>query len=167
MNILFYWYYIVVQAIGGGTIYATGEYRQPQSLAEYGPTADVRWVIAGQDSLSSCYAWVAADEGYYFSGFYADSLGQTLLTADDMQARLWAVTDTAKTENGIISGRDFFPALPTDTIYALFLPTAPTALDEAASSAPSASKRLSGQEVLIFHKDQTFDVLGREKVSNF
>lgn len=130
MNILFYWYHIVIIALGGGAVYATGEYRKPLSDSEFSRQTDVRWTIAGQDSLSSCYAWAMADEGYLFEGFYADSLGTQLLSDEAEQARLWAISTVAQQENGIVSGNDFYPVAPTDTIYALFRSASqPTALE--------------------------------------
>lgn len=144
MNILFYWYHIVIIALGGGSVYATGEYRKPMSDSEFNSQTDVRWTIAGQDSLSSCYAWAMADEGYLFEGFYADSLGTQLLSEEAEQARLWAISAVAQQENGIVSGNDFYPVAPTDTIYALFRSASqPTALESTpATQTHSTQKQL-------------------------
>lgn len=165
MNILFYWFYIAIQVVGNGSVYATGEYRKPLSDNEFSrDEVAVKWTIAGQDSLSSCYAWAMADAGYEFAGFYADSLGQTLLTTEAEQARLWAVSDSAKTENGIVSGRDFYPAAPTATVYAIFRdPTIQTGLENH-SEVPNgqAEKVLREGEVLIRTAESTYHLSGQQ-----
>ena len=69
LEVLFYWYSILITATQGGKIYATGEFRDPMGEDEYGDRIETRWVIAGTEGRSSCYVWAKPEEGYRFAGF--------------------------------------------------------------------------------------------------
>ena len=93
---LFYWYYVVLTATTGGKIYATGDWRLPLSSEDFGDRIETRWVIAGTENRSSCYAWVRPDEGYHFAGFY-DENDQLVSATDQLdEIRLWSTTDSAQ-----------------------------------------------------------------------
>lgn len=156
MNIWFYWYYIVVMVVGSGSVYTTGEYRLPQSEQEFSDVSEVKWVIAGQDGLSSCYAWVR-EEGEPFRGFY--STDGRLLTSETDCARLWAVSHIAERENGIVSGLSYYPQAPTDTIYAVFGDIDTDLLSQPLS--PSANRVLRQGQLLIDVNGIRYDALGR------
>ena len=121
LNVLFYWYYVIITATTGGRVYATGDWRLPVSDADFGDRIETKWVIAGTEGRSSCYAWVKADEGYHFAGF-ADENGQ-MVTSDSLlsEIRLWATTDSAQEEDGIVSGNDLYP-ITAQRYTAVFLP---------------------------------------------
>lgn len=143
LTILFYWHYVLITASLGGSVYATGDWRLPLGYEDFGSEVAVRWVIAGTDSLSSCYAWTLPDEGYHFEGFYdaaddspaqvaplhnlADLPASTDLVGDMASARLWSVTDTAKTDDGIISAANYYPAQAVRHYVARFAPDDPGA----------------------------------------
>ena len=128
-NIHFYWYHLQFEATQGGSIYVTGDWRLPQSDDDFGSSVTTRWVIAGKNNTSSCYAWAKAQEGYLFAGWYGEN-GKQLLTSDSVEARIWATTDVAENEDGIVSGNRFYALTPSDTIRAIFLPLNPTSLSE-------------------------------------
>lgn len=117
---LFYWYYIIITATIGGRIYATGDWREPLEDADFGQQVEARWVIAGNDALSSVYAWPLADEGYRFVGFQDENGNIVEPARNTVKARcqwgnatrLWATAESAQTEDGIVSGNDFYPAEP-------------------------------------------------------
>ena len=122
LNILFYWYCVLVTASQGGKVYVTGDWRLPLSDEDYGDRVEARWVIAGTDGRSSCYAWVKADEGYHFAGFL-DENGDEVLAAEGRteELRLWVTTESAQTEDGIVSGNVLYPAEP-QKFTAVFFP---------------------------------------------
>lgn len=128
-NIHFYWYHLQFEATQGGSIYVTGDWRLPQSDDDFGSSVTTQWVIAGKNNTSSCYAWSKAQEGYRFAGWYGEN-GKQLLTSDSVEARIWATTDVAENEDGIVSGNRFYALTPSDTIRAIFLPVNPTSLSE-------------------------------------
>jgi len=123
-TVLFYWYYVIITATTGGRVYATGDWRLPVSDADFGDRIEARWVIAGTEGHSSCYAWVKADEGYHFAGF-RDADGQ-MVTPDKPieEIRLWTTTESGQKEDGIVSGNDLYPA-SAQHFTAVFLPDDP------------------------------------------
>lgn len=130
-DVRFYWYHVQFEATQGGSIYVTGDWRLPQSDDDFGSSVTTQWVIAGQNNTSSCYAWAKADEEYYFAGWYGQN-GKQLLTTDFVEARIWATTDVAQDEDGIVSGNRYYALTPSDTVRAVFLPIngEPTSLTE-------------------------------------
>lgn len=128
-DIRFYWFHVQFEATEGGSIYVTGDWRLPQGDDDFGSSVTTQWVIAGRDNSSSCYGWAKADEGYLFAGWYGQN-GKQLLTTDSVEARIWATTDVAQDEDGIVSGNRFYALIPSDTVRAVFVPINPTALDE-------------------------------------
>lgn len=129
LGYLFYWYYVLLTATVGGKVYATGDWRLPLSDEDFGDQVEARWVIAGTEGRSSCYAWVQPDEGYHFVGI-VDSNNQSVSTGDSLsEIRLWCNTDSVKQEDGIVSGNNFYPTAP-HTFTAVFEPDVP---DELAS----------------------------------
>ena len=147
-DVRFYWFHVQLEATEGGYIYATGDWRLPLSEDEYGTSVTTKWVIAGTNNTSSCYAWAVPAEGYQFAGWYSHN-GTQLLTTDTVEARIWATTTVAQTDNGIVSGNDYYELVPSDTILARFIP-----LSGPATGTPSTeeSRRLD---------EQTYDVTGR------
>ena len=128
-NILFYWYYVIITATTGGHVYATGDWRLPLSDADYGDRIEAKWVIAGTEGRSSCYAWVKADEGYHFAGFQ-DADGQMLTSGTLLdEVRLWTTTESAQKEDGIVSGNDLYPTA-AQHFTAVFLPDDPDAIND-------------------------------------
>ena len=144
-SVRFYWHHVQLEASAGGYIYATGDWRLPQSEDEFGSSVTVKWVIAGTNGQSSCYAWVQPEDGYYFAGWYAQN-GTQLLTTDTVEARLRTTTTVAQTEDGIVSGNDLYDLQPSDTIRAVFIPYNTTA-------APAVDA--------LEQSERTYDVLGR------
>lgn len=144
-SVRFYWHHVQLEAGQGGYIYATGDWRLPLSEDEFGSSVTVKWVIAGTNALSSCYAWAKPEEGYYFAGWYSAN-GSQLVTTDTVEARLWSTTTVAVTEDGIVSGNNCYSMDPSDTIRAVFLPLNSTAL-------PKQMRSEVGE--------QTYDVSGR------
>jgi len=150
LGYLFYWYYVVLTATTGGKIYATGDWRLPLSNEDFGDRIEARWVIAGTEGLSSCYAWVKPDEGYHFAGFFDED--DQLVSNDESlnEIRLWTNTDSAQEEDGIVSGNDLYPATP-QTFTAVFLPDTPTEI----TSPQEAAKALRSN-------NDSFDLTGRK-----
>ena len=163
---LFYWYYVLLTATTGGKVYATGDWRLPQSDDDYGNQVEARWVIAGTEARSSCYAWVQPEKGYHFVGF-VDENNQPVSTGESLsEIRLWCVTDSAKQEDGIVSGNDFYPTTP-QRFTAVFEPDIP---EEIASPkvavAPGNSMEmytLSGRKITTPHRGQVI-VRNKRKV---
>lgn len=145
-NIHFYWFHVQLEAGQGGYIYATGDWRLPLGDEDFGTSVTTKWVFAGTNNISSCYAWAKAEEGYRFAGWYGSN-GQQLLTTDSVEARIWATTSVVEEEDGIVSGNDFHALTPSDTIRAVFVPLSgtPTSLSEQTANAD----------------EQTYDILGR------
>lgn len=117
----FYWYHVQLEASTGGYIYATGEWRLPLGEQDFGTSVTTKWVIAGTNNISSCYAWALPEDGYEFVGWYGNN-GLQLLTTDTAEARIWTTTNVLQTEDGIVSGNDFYSLTPSDTIRAVFRP---------------------------------------------
>jgi hypothetical protein len=151
---LFYWYYAVLTATPGGKIYATGDWRLPLSDEDFGDRIEVRWVIAGTEGLSSCYAWVKPDEGYHFAGFMDEN--EQMVSADTPldEIRLWCRTDSVKDEDGIVSGNNFYPSKP-QTLTAVFLPDIQTGV--------SAHRQNVDKDNLS--DNQSFDLAGRRIIT--
>ncbi|MBR6141745.1 MAG: hypothetical protein IKQ37_08305 [Bacteroidaceae bacterium] len=152
-KVLFYWYYVIITATTGGQVYATGDWRLPLSEADYGDRIETKWVIAGTEGRSSCYAWVKADEGFRFAGF-ADENGQ-MVTPDTPLAeiRLWATTESAQEEDGIVSGNDLYPTAALH-YTAVFLPDDQDGIDE-----------LKSDELKEINDDACFDLQGRRIIT--
>jgi hypothetical protein len=128
-EVLFYWYYVIITATTGGHVYATGDWRLPLSDADFGDRIEAKWVIAGTEGRSSCYAWVKADEGYHFAGFM-DADGQMVTPNTPLdEIRLWTTTDSAQEEDGIVSGNDLYPSV-AQHFTAVFLPDDPDGLKD-------------------------------------
>lgn len=144
-NVRFYWFHVQFEATEGGSIYVTGDWRLPQSDDDFGSSVTTKWVIAGLNNTGSCYAWAKAEEGYYFAGWYGQN-GKQLLTTDTDEARIWATTDVAQDEDGIVSGNRYYALMPSDTVRAVFLSDSPTSL--------------SNQEA-DDSNEPTYDILGR------
>ena len=153
LNVLFYWYYVIITATTGGRVYATGDWRLPVSDADFGDRIETKWVIAGTEGRSSCYAWVKADEGYHFAGF-ADENGQ-MVTPDTLltEIRLWATTDSAQEEDGIISGNDLYPTT-AQRYTAVFLPDDQDGIKELENGRWQAES-----------DDECFDLQGRKIIT--
>lgn len=153
LNVLFYWYYVIITATTGGRVYATGDWRLPVSDADFGDRIETKWVIAGTEGRSSCYAWVKADEGYHFAGF-ADENGQ-MVTSDSRLAeiRLWATTDSAQEEDGIVSGNDLYPTT-AQHYTAVFLPDDQDGIKEMETGRWQAES-----------DDECFDLQGRKIIT--
>jgi hypothetical protein len=127
LEYLFYWYYVLLTATVGGKVYATGDWRLPQSTDDFGNRIETRWNIAGTEGLSSCYVWVQPENGYHFAGI-VDENNQQVCSAEKLsEIRLWCETDSAKEEDGIVSGNDFYPVKP-QKFTAVFLPDSPTGI---------------------------------------
>ena len=144
-DIRFYWYHVQFEATEGGSIYVTGDWRLPQSDDDFGSSVTTQWVIAGKNDSSSCYAWAKVDEGYLFAGWYGQN-GKRLLTTDSVEARIWATTDVAVDEDGIVSGNRYYAFAPSDTVRAVFMPLNPTAL---------------GEQEVDDSNEPAYDILGR------
>lgn len=145
---LFYWYNVLLTATTGGTVYATGDWRLPQGDEDFGHQIEARWVIAGTEGRSSCYAWVKPDEGYHFVGF-VDENNQPVSTGESLsEIRLWCTTGSVEQEDGIVSGNDFFPTKP-QTFTAVFEPNVPNAVlsPKVAISSTSELYDLSGRKI--------------------
>ncbi len=168
LGYLFYWYYVLLTATTGGKVYATGDWRLPLSDEDFGDCIETRWVIAGTEGRSSCYAWVKPDEGYHFAGFY-DADNQLVSSTDKLsEIRLWSFTDSAQEEDGIVSGNDFYPTVP-QTLTAVFLPDIPDAItspDEAAKTVNTMSDAydLTGRIITTPRRGQII-VRNRKKVA--
>lgn len=121
LEVLFYWYFTIITATTGGKVYATGDWRMPLSDEDYGDQIEARWVIAGEEARSSCYAWGKADEGYHFAGFFNASNEQVASGEKTNEVRIWTTTESAQQEDGIVSGNDLYPTTP-QTFTAVFLP---------------------------------------------
>ena len=141
----FYWHHVQLEASAGGYIYATGDWRLPLSDEDFGTSITTKWVIAGTNDTSSCYAWALPEEGYYFAGWYGQN-GTQLLTTDTAEARIWSTTTVAVNEDGIVSGNNCYSMDPSDTIRAVFLPLNATSLPQATQAEQD---------------EQSFDILGR------
>ena len=115
----FYWFHVQLEASAGGYIYATGDWRLPLSEDDFGTSVTTKWVIAGTNNLSSCYAWAIPEEGYEFVGWYAGN-GTQLISTDTVEARIWATTNVIQNEDGIVSGNNLYSLTPSDTIRAVF-----------------------------------------------
>ena len=152
-KVLFYWYYVIITATTGGQVYATGDWRLPLSEADYGDRIETKWVIAGTEGRSSCYAWVKADEGFRFAGF-ADENGQ-MVTSDTLlsEIRLWATTESAHEEDGIISGNDLYPSAALH-YTAVFLPEDQDDINE-----------LKSDKLKEINEDACFDLQGRKIIT--
>ncbi len=167
LGYLFYWYYVLLTATTGGKIYATGDWRLPLSDDDFGDRIETRWVIAGTEGLSSCYAWVKPDEGYHFAGF-VDADNQLVSDNDTLcEIRLWSRTDSAQEEDGIISGNDLYPTTP-QTFTAVFLPDVPdqiTSPQEVAKTVDTSSDAydLNGRRITTPRNGQII-VRNRKKV---
>lgn len=150
LEVLFYWYFTVITATTGGKVYATGDWRMPLSDEDYGDQVEARWVIAGEEARSSCYAWVKADEGYHFAGFL-NSDGEEFTFGDKTEEmRLWTTTESAQREDGIVSGNDLYPTTP-QTFTAVFLPNDETGISS-----------LSGYTGKEQKEDVIYDLSGRK-----
>ncbi|MBE6255603.1 MAG: hypothetical protein E7105_08890 [Prevotella sp.] len=164
---LFYWYYVVLTATTGGKIYATGDWRLPLSSEDFGDRIETRWVIAGTENRSSCYAWVRPDEGYHFAGFY-DENDQLVSATDQLdEIRLWSTTDSAQEEDGIVSGINLYPVTPR-RFTAVFEPDIPlqiTAPKDAAKAVSTADELfdLSGRKITTPRNGQII-VRNRKKI---
>lgn len=137
--ILFYWFNVLITATLGGSVYATGDWREPLSIEDFGHQVEARWVIAGNNNLSSVYVWPLADAGYHFVGF-RDSFGYEVKLAPSTitspvewgnPLRLWVTTNSAQTDDGIVSGADYYPVFP----YPLTAVFEPDVLTEVSSEA--------------------------------
>lgn len=146
-NVRFYWYHVQLEATEGGLIYATGDWRLPMSEDEFGSSVTIKWVVAGTNNRSSCYAWAIPDEGYQFAGWYSQN-GTQLLATDTTEARIWATTTVSQTEDGIVSGNDFYELFPSDTVVARFIPV------------PGPATELP-QTISSPTDEQTYDLSGR------
>ena len=149
-NILFYWYYVVITATVGGQVYATGDWRLPLSDEDYGDRIETRWVIAGTEGRSSCYVWAKPEEGYRFAGFLNEEGEEIPVTDKTEEIRLWTATESAQTEDGIVSGNDLYPIAP-QKFTAVFLPDEPNSVATMRSAAETA-----GQD------DAMYDLSGRK-----
>ena len=149
-NILFYWYYVIITATAGGQVYATGDWRLPLSGEDYGDRIETRWVIAGTEGRSSCYVWAKPKEGYRFAGFLNENGDEIPVTDRTEEIRLWAATESAQTEDGIVSGNDLYPIAP-QKFTAVFLPDDPNDVTTMRSAAETA-----GQD------DAMYDLSGRK-----
>ena len=148
LTYLFYWYYVLLTATTGGKVYATGDWRLPQSDDDYGNQVEARWVIAGTEGRSSCYAWVKPDKGYHFVGIVAET-NQPVSTDESLsEIRLWCTTDSVKQEDGIVSGNDFYPTKPR-VFTAVFEPDVPNAIISPKETTCSTSELydLSGRRI--------------------
>ena len=140
-EVLFYWYYVIITATTGGRVYATGDWRLPLSDADFGDRIEAKWVIAGTEGRSSCYAWVKPEEGYHFAGFQ-DANGQMVTSGDALnEVRLWTSTESAQQEDGIVSGNDFYPTTPQQ-FTAVFLPNIPDDISTVTHSSQLQDKQL-------------------------
>lgn len=149
-NILFYWYYVIITATAGGQVYATGDWRLPLSDEDYGDRIETRWVIAGTEGRSSCYVWAKPEEGYRFAGFLNENGDEIPVSDRTEEIRLWATTESAQTEDGIVSGNDLYPIAP-QKFTAVFLPDNPNGVATMRSAAETA-----GQD------DAMYDLSGRK-----
>lgn len=149
-NILFYWYYVIITATAGGQVYATGDWRLPLSDEDYGDRIETRWVIAGTEGRSSCYVWAKPEEGYRFAGFLNEDGDEIPVTDRTEEIRLWTTTESAQTEDGIVSGNDLYPIAP-QKFTAVFLPDNPNDVTTMRSAAETA-----GQD------DAMYDLSGRK-----
>ena len=154
LGYLFYWYYVVLSATTGGRIYATGDWRLPLSSEDYGDRIEARWVAAGTEGCTSCYAWVQPDEGYHFAGFYDENDRQVCSGDELSEIRLWSYTESAQEEDGIVSGNDLYPLTP-QKLTAVFLPDAPSEITTPQAAADAL--RASGEE--------QYDLTGRTIVT--
>lgn len=154
--ILFYWFNVLISATLGGSIYATGDWREPLALEDFGQQVEARWVIAGSNNQSSVYVWPLADEGYHFVGF-RDSFGYNINPAPSTitspvewgnPIRLWVTTNSAQKEDGIVSGANYYPAYPYP-ITAVFEPDVPDAITPEAQQPepPSTDYDISGRVI--------------------
>ena len=150
LEVLFYWYSILITATQGGKIYATGEFRDPMGEDEYGDRIETRWVIAGTEGRSSCYVWAKPEEGYRFAGFLNENGDEIPVTDRTEEIRLWTVTESAQEEDGIVSGNDLYPIAP-QKFTAVFLPDDPNDVTTMRSAAETA-----GQD------DAMYDLSGRK-----
>ena len=144
----FYWFHVQLEASAGGYIYATGDWRLPLSENDFGTSVTTKWVIAGTNNLSSCYAWAIPEEGYEFVGWYSGN-GTQLISTDTVEARIWATTNVIQNEDGIVSGNNLYSLTPSDTIRAVFQ----------SINGPSTSLVQTGESVV--QDEQTYDVSGR------
>ncbi len=168
LQFFFYWYFMMLTATPGGRVYGTGDWRLPQSDADFGDRIEARWVIAGTEGRSACYAWVRPEEGYHFVGFF-DSKGKQVTDADQLdEIRLWASTDNYAEEDGIVSGNDFYPTVP-QTLTAVFESDVPAAINspgDAAATYNSAAADLfdlAGRKITTPHGGQII-IRNRKKV---
>lgn len=144
----FYWHRVAITASEGGSVYATGTWRLPLSEDEYTSEVDVPWVIAGLNNSSSCRAWAKAEEGYRFAGWYS---GEQLLDTTQYEARIWSTTDVQINDDGIVSGANYYPLQPTDTIRAVFVPVNATSINANDNANVNDNDNVNGW----------YDVLGR------
>ena len=149
-NILFYWYYVIITATAGGQVYATGDWRLPLSDEDYGDHIETRWVIAGTEGRSSCYVWAKPDDGYRFAGFLNEDGDEIPVTDKTEEIRLWTTTESAQTEDGIVSGNDLYPIAP-QKFTAVFLPDDPSGVVTMRSAAETAEQ-----------DDTIYDLSGRK-----
>ena len=149
-NILFYWYYVIITATAGGQVYATGDWRLPLSDEDYGDRIETRWVIAGTEGRSSCYVWAKPDDGYRFAGFLNEDGDEIPVTVKTEEIRLWTTTESAQTEDGIVSGNDLYPIAP-QKFTAVFLPDDPSGVATMRSAAETAEQ-----------DDTIYDLSGRK-----
>ena len=149
-NILFYWYYVIITATAGGQVYATGDWRLPLSDEDYGDRIETRWVIAGTEGRSSCYVWAKPDDGYRFAGFLNEDGDEIPVTDKTEEIRLWTTTESAQTEDGIVSGNDLYPIAP-QKFTAVFLPNDPSGVATMRSAAETAEQ-----------DDTIYDLSGRK-----
>lgn len=150
LEVLFYWYFTIITATTGGKVYATGDWRMPLSDEDYGDQIEVRWVIAGTEGRSSCYVWAKPEEGYHFAGFLNEDGDEIPVTDKTEEIRLWTTTESAQTEDGIVSGNDLYPIAP-QKFTAVFLPDDPSGVATMRSAAETAEQ-----------DDTIYDLSGRK-----
>lgn len=154
--IFFYWFNILLSATLGGSVYATGDWREPLSIDDFGQEVEARWVIAGNNNISSVYVWPVADEGYHFVGFQ-DSEGRAVEPAPSTITspvewgnpyRLWVASTVASRDDGIVSGANYYSANPYE-VTAVFAPDATTGVERMGedTSLPDSSYDLSGRTI--------------------
>lgn len=150
LEVLFYWYFTIITATTGGKVYATGDWRLPLSDEDYGDRIETRWVIAGTEGRSSCYVWAKPDDGYRFAGFLNEDGDEIPVTDKTEEIRLWTTTESAQTEDGIVSGNDLYPIAP-QKFTAVFLPNDPSGVATMRSAAETAEQ-----------DDTIYDLSGRK-----
>lgn len=171
--ILFYWFNLIVAATLGGSVYATGDWREPLSDDDFGQELEARWVIAGSNNLSSVYVWPKADSGYRFVGF-RDQQGNDVDVAPSTitsntgwgdPLRVWLLSNSGQTDDGIVSGANYYDPNP-HTLIAVFEPDGLTGAPvvEQDDDASSDSYDLSGR-VITTSRGQIIIRRGHKRLS--